>query len=362
MKRLVQLMAVAALAASGSGCAVLGGVMRGEGVGALSHTGEDVRAGVEAGEEAKRKCGPIAEREVPYKEETMMGGAVALALAQKTRGVYVELSPELVSVKGNPDPAAFAYKKPAPATGDKTELTRYLNVLGKGLAAFSSRPTIDWTFVVLDSDTPNAFSAPGGYVFITTAMLKALDNEAQLAGVLAHEIGHVTHRHALKGYKDQKVAACIAGSVGSSAVKSGLANAAGGSLADQMMGANGFDLDKAAGDLIAKLTDGVADWFINTGFGGEKEKESDATVVELMLFAGYDVDQYVALLRKLPDGAMLSPHPTNASRIATIEDIKKTEYAGFDFASLKAPPSSDKLKVLKAVSGLEPLGPVGAQP
>lgn len=362
MKRIVPMFAVAALAASGSGCAVLGGVMRGEGVGALSHTGEDVRAGVEAKEEAERKCKPIGERQVPYKEETMMGGAVALALAQKTKGVYVELSKEFDLVKGNPDPSKFAYKKPEPTTGDKTELTRYINVLGKGLAAFSSRPTIDWTFVVLDSDTANAFSAPGGYVFITTGMLKSLDNEAQLAGVLAHEIGHVTNRHALNAYRSQKVAACVAGSVAGSMVKNAAQNAPGGGLADQMMSANGFDLDKAAGDLIAKITDGVAESIISVGFGGDMERQADATVVELMLFAGYDINQYVALLKKLPEGTMLSPHPTNANRIATIEDIKKKEYAGFDFDSLKAPASSDKLKVLKATAGLEPLGPVGAQP
>lgn len=78
-------------------------------------------------------------------------------------------------------------------------ITRRVNVLGKALAHYSSRPALDWRFGVLESESVNAFSAPGGYVFITRGLYELTEgNEDALAAVLAHEIAHITERHALK--------------------------------------------------------------------------------------------------------------------------------------------------------------------
>ncbi len=79
------------------------------------------------------------------------------------------------------------------------EITRRVNLVGKGLAHYSKRPALEWRFGVLDSDSVNAFSAPGGHVFITRGLYDlAGDNDDALAAVLAHEIAHITERHALK--------------------------------------------------------------------------------------------------------------------------------------------------------------------
>jgi predicted Zn-dependent protease len=75
-------------------------------------------------------------------------------------------------------------------------IRRYVADLGHRLAAVSERPGLPWEFHVLDSKDVNAFALPGGKVFITRQLLSLLDNEAQLAGVLGHEIGHVTAQHA----------------------------------------------------------------------------------------------------------------------------------------------------------------------
>jgi predicted Zn-dependent protease len=73
-----------------------------------------------------------------------------------------------------------------------------VNLVGKALARYSGRPELDWRFGILASDTVNGFSAPGGYVFVTRGLYDLLASDDALAGVLAHEIAHVTQRHALK--------------------------------------------------------------------------------------------------------------------------------------------------------------------
>lgn len=78
------------------------------------------------------------------------------------------------------------------------DIMRHVNVVGRALAQYSDRPDLEWRFAVLASDTVNAFSAPGGYVFITRGLYERADSDAVLAGILGHEIAHITNRHALK--------------------------------------------------------------------------------------------------------------------------------------------------------------------
>jgi predicted Zn-dependent protease len=77
-------------------------------------------------------------------------------------------------------------------------LQQYVNRVGRYVAAQSLRPSLNWTFGVIQSDDINAFAAPGGYVFVTRGLYRTLENEAELAGVLAHEIAHVNERHHVK--------------------------------------------------------------------------------------------------------------------------------------------------------------------
>jgi predicted Zn-dependent protease len=80
------------------------------------------------------------------------------------------------------------------------ELARYVSSVGKLLARTSEMPDLAFTFTVIDSPIVNAFALPGGYVYVTRGLLALADNEAELAGVLAHEIGHVTARHPAERY------------------------------------------------------------------------------------------------------------------------------------------------------------------
>jgi predicted Zn-dependent protease len=78
---------------------------------------------------------------------------------------------------------------------------KYVTLTGTVLASASSRPTLAWKFVVLDTDGVNAFAAPGGFVHITRGALALIRNESELAGVLGHEIGHVVEKHTLNAIK-----------------------------------------------------------------------------------------------------------------------------------------------------------------
>jgi predicted Zn-dependent protease len=79
-------------------------------------------------------------------------------------------------------------------------LQQYVEDVGMKLARESQRPTLPWHFTIVDSPAVNAFALPGGYIYITRGILPYLDNEAQLAGVLGHEIGHVAARHSAQQY------------------------------------------------------------------------------------------------------------------------------------------------------------------
>ena len=83
------------------------------------------------------------------------------------------------------------------------ELQRYVSDIGQQLARNSHRPNLPWTFTIVDSPAINAFALPGGYIYVTRGVLAYLDDESELAGVLGHEIGHVTARHAAQAYTRQ---------------------------------------------------------------------------------------------------------------------------------------------------------------
>ncbi len=94
-------------------------------------------------------------------------------------------------------------------------LQRYVNRVGRWVALQSERPDLDWHFGVIESEDINAFAAPGGYVFLTRGLYRELHNEADLAGVLGHEIGHVVRQHHLKLLQKTQAIAALGSFFGS---------------------------------------------------------------------------------------------------------------------------------------------------
>jgi predicted Zn-dependent protease len=145
---------------------------------------------------------------------------------KKERTVMDEQSEMAEGAKAHPQILAEfgEYKDP--------KLQAYVNEVGQRLAKVSHRPELDWHFTVLDSPDVNAFALPGGYVYVTRGIMAYMDSEADLAGVIGHEIGHVTARHGSQRATRQQtagigvMAATILGAILESQGVSGAAGAA----------------------------------------------------------------------------------------------------------------------------------------
>ena len=169
--------------------------------------------------------------------------------------------------------------------GDQ-KLSTYVDSLGQEMVKLSHlrRPGAEqeWLdtpfyFRVLDSPVVNAFALPGGYIYITRGLLAYVDNEAQLAVVIGHEIGHVAARHASKRAKNQMLgqAALVVGAVGGQLLM-------GGRTAEQVLNYGG---------LGAQL--------LFLSYGREDETQSDELGVEYASFAGYDASEGSGFFRTL---------------------------------------------------------------
>ncbi|MBW4648967.1 MAG: M48 family metalloprotease [Kastovskya adunca ATA6-11-RM4] len=177
------------------------------------------------------------------------------------------------------------------------EINRYVNNIGQQLAKQSSRPNIPYTFQVVADDSINAFATMGGFVYVNTGLMAAADNEAQLASVMAHEIGHITERHALKQARQ-------------SAVASGVAAAAG--------------LDR---NTLVQI--GV-DLALRRPNSREDELEADREGLKMLRGAGYAPSAMVEFMEKLLQKrsvpTFLSTHPATSDRIGTLQrQIPSTE-------------------------------------
>src|SRR5690349_5050846 len=89
---------------------------------------------------------------------------------------------------------------------ESRDLQNYVETIGRKLVKVSHRPNLEWHFAVVDSPVVNAFAIPGGYVYVTRGIMAYLANEAELAAVMGHEIGHVTARHSVSQITREQLA------------------------------------------------------------------------------------------------------------------------------------------------------------
>lgn len=186
-------------------------------------------------------------------------------------------------------------------------LQQYVNLVGAALAANSKRPTIPYQFAVLDCTVQNAFSVPGGVIFISKELVGILENESELAAVLAHEIGHVAGKHALKSIR-----------------RAQFLQGVGTITAANMKGDNGKQFESMVGDLQSVVFD--------KGLDKSMEFEADAASMETAYRTGYDPRGMINVLKKLQKieassvqkGSWFSTHPPLDERIARLElELKK---------------------------------------
>ena len=154
---------------------------------------------------------------------------------------------------------------------------RYISQIGTGISAQLGRPELRYYFGILDTDEINAFAAPGGYIFVTKGALKLMRNEAQLAGVLAHELAHVDQKHIvrklnLQGF-DRSLTAGIAQVLGGASLSAKIA--------------------------LERLNDLAFKMLMEEGLSKEDEADADQKALEMLMSLGYDLQSYLDYLQSL---------------------------------------------------------------
>ncbi|MFW5863994.1 MAG: M48 family metalloprotease [bacterium] len=216
---------------------------------------------------------------IDYEEERKLGGGVAIKAFEKFGPYY-----------------------------DDPVMERYVRLVGKAVAEKSDRPALPYAFAIIDNETPNAFAGPGGYIFISIGSLRNMSTEAELAALLAHEVGHVCEKHALSTLQRTKVL-------------QGLAK--GTSIADPE---NAEDYNKAVSQ--------INDVLFEKGLDQEMEYEADLLGVEYAARTGYHpwgMRDFLLNLKNLSgeSGGWFQTHPGLDQRISRLNAYLNQNYADF---------------------------------
>ncbi|MCX8118210.1 MAG: M48 family metalloprotease [Desulfobacterota bacterium] len=209
------------------------------------------------------------------------------------------------------------------------KLTSYVQEMAKRIGGFSHRPHLNYDCKILDAPVVNAFAVPGGYVYFTRGILAFLNSEAELAGVMGHEIGHIAARHSAQQYSKAQIAQLGLG-LGSVLIDSPLVTG------------------------LAQI--GVGLLFLR--FSRDNEREADELGVEYAARAGYDAEalaQFFETLEKLNPGSdrsglpgWFSTHPSPENRIAAVRAKAKEWFQKLNLQTSRV----EREGYLKRIDGL----------
>jgi predicted Zn-dependent protease len=183
-------------------------------------------------------------------------------------------------------------------------VTKYVTLVGTVLAQASSRPNLEWEFIVLDTDGVNAFASPGGLVHITKGALGLIKSEAELAGVLGHEVAHIAGKHTANAIQKNKRFAFAA------------------------------ELAPGSNEYLEGLANAVYDNIVEKGFDRGDEEDADKNGVRLANKVGYNPSGLGAFLTKLMErnkaqtnerNGLFASHPETKGRISDLEKQIRSE-------------------------------------
>jgi len=203
---------------------------------------------------------------------------------------------------------------------DDLERNTYINTLGQLLAWSSSRPEIfgGYHFTLIESDEINAFAAPGGFIFVTTGLYRSVENEEQLAAVLAHEIAHVNLQHGLRAIKKSNLTEAFS-LIGTEVAKS--------YNKEQLLQLTG---------VFGKSVDDIVNQLVVSGYSRGQEYDADEEALRIAHGAGYNPDGLGEFLESLQQASeegqpkgFTSTHPPAEKRLGKVDKfLKKVELTG----------------------------------
>lgn len=254
----------------------------------------------------------------------------ALARVQPTTGFDIYSRDEELQVGKQ---AAEETSKQLPLLPDSSPVTRYVQQLGKKLAVQAPGEPWPYNFHVVNQKEINAFALPGGTIYVNLGTIQAADNEAELAGVLAHEIAHVVQRHGTRAASKQMAAqvplALLAGMMGKST---------------------------AAQAAALGISFGVGSYFLKNS--RQSESEADLLGTDIMYDAGFDPHALAEFFTKLQDQAgrgsgldqFFSDHPDPGNRVESVS--REVATLPGKVYSLNSP---QFLTMKQVVAGMKPL-------
>ena len=192
---------------------------------------------------------------------------------------------------------------------------KYLNDIGQRLAKLMGRDEFEYEFYIVEDSTPNAFALPGGKIFFHTGMLQLMDSEAELAGVLAHEIAHSVLSHSYKRLGESALSATATNLISS--------------MAGREVG------------IVANIGNGL----LSRKFSRGKEKQSDILGLRVLDAAGYSADGLYNVMAKLKQlkgesskvATLLSSHPASEERMRYLEELIQTKgYNRYGYEGVEA--------------------------
>ena len=196
---------------------------------------------------------------------------------------------------------------------NNTSVQQFVENLGDRLVAVSDRPDLPFTFQIVNDSSINAFATLGGFVYVNTGLIALAENEAELAGVVAHEIGHITEKHVIERMKQAAIARGVAGSTG---------------VDDSVLVGIGYELA------------------LSLPSSRRAEYEADEVGLAMLEAAGYAPSGIVTFFEKLAAASsggrpptFLSTHPATESRIQRldrqIDDSERNQGDGLDAAAYR---------------------------
>lgn len=221
-----------------------------------------------------------------------MGGCSAGTIGDAVGGAVGGTTGNLISASGKAAQAATLSERQENAMGQSVSvaivnqygldpniaLNKYVALVGSAVVSTSPRPDVPFVFGVLDSDEVNAFAGPAGYIMITRGAILRMQDESELAGALAHEIGHVIAQHGLNAMKQ---AGFLDAGVTAAKSNKDVAN-------------------------LGPATDGIVDVVLKKGYSRDQEGRADLLAVDYVIAAGYDPNGYHRFLQRM--GATKSAH------------------------------------------------------
>lgn len=237
-----------------------------------------------------------------------MGGCSAEQIQQGLTGGMTALGG--LQLNENDEPAmgqavAVTVSSRYPLTEDE-QLTRYVNLVGMSMINASGQQRYGGVFGVVEAPSANAYSGPAGYVLITRGLLNQLQDESELAAVIAHEVAHVNARHGFDYVKRQKIVEGVtqAGQAG----------------------------DKRTAQVFAAMG-GLGKFVLEGSYSADQEEEADKRAVNYLIKAGYDAEALVRVVQRTEGnrgaGNIGSSHPGGADRIAKIRaQLNAKAYGG----------------------------------